>query len=233
MKTLFSLYAWFVWVMHLVFAVPVLLVALALGPKPGLRVVQAMARSAFFCCGIRIKVIGAERVDWSRSHVFMGNHQNLLDPFALVVSIPHHMVGIEKRENQRLPLYGAASKAWGNIPIDRADPEAARETIAEATERLKHGKSIVILPEGTRSKDGRIGPFKKGGFHMALGAGADIVPFTFNGAYQLMRNGDWRLRPGEIEVVFGEAIATEGYDRERLDELVAAVREAICANFKG
>ncbi|MNL62013.1 hypothetical protein D3C87_1859940 [compost metagenome] len=67
---------------------------------------------------------------------------------------------------------------------------------------------------------------------MALGAGADIVPFTFNGAYQLLRNGDWRLRPGEIELVFGEAIATEGYTRDTLDELVAKVREAVCANFK-
>ncbi|MBO9541071.1 1-acyl-sn-glycerol-3-phosphate acyltransferase [bacterium] len=232
MKTLFSLYAWLVWVLHLLVAVPVLLVTLPINPAIGLRVVQAAARSAFFLCGIRIRVLGAERVDWSRAHVFMGNHQNLLDPFILVVAIPHHMVGIEKRENQRLPLYGPASRAWGNIPIDREDPEAARATIAEATDRLKQGTSIVILPEGTRTKDGRIGPFKKGGFHMALGAGADIVPFTFNGAYQLLRNGDWRLQPGEIELVFGEAIATEGYTRETLDDLVAKVREAVCANFK-
>jgi 1-acyl-sn-glycerol-3-phosphate acyltransferase len=233
MKMLFSLYAWFIWILHLLIALPVLIAALAINPALGLRVVQAMARSAFFLSGIRIEVSGAERVDWSRPHVFMGNHQNLLYPFALVVSIPHHMVGIEKRENQRLPLYGPASRAWGNIPIDRGDSGAARATITEATERLKRGTSIVILPEGTRTKDGQIGPFKKGGFHMALGAGADIVPFTFNGAYQLLRNGDWRLRPGVIEVVFGEAIATEGYTPETLDALVEAVRGAICANFKG
>lgn len=233
MNALYSLYAWIVWVLHLLLLGPFVLVATLVSPKLGYHAIRLVAASALGLTGIRVRVRGREKVDWSRPHVFMGNHQNMLDPFAFVIAVRHHMVGIEKKENQRIPVYGRISKAWGNLPIDRSNPEAARETIALAAQRFKQGTSVAILPEGTRTKDGSIGPFKKGGFHLAVGAGADIVPFTFNGAYERLQTGSWRIHPGTIEVVFAEAIPTAGYGRENLDELVERVRGAVCANFKG
>lgn len=232
MNALYSLYCWITWVLHLLVFGPVVLAATLVSPKLGFHAIRLVARSALTLTGIRVRVMGRERVDWSRPHVFMGNHQNLLDPFALVLAIPTFMVGIEKKENQRIPVYGAISRAWGNLPIDRSNPGAARETIALAAERFKAGTSVAILPEGTRTKDGSIGPFKKGGFHLALGTGADIVPFTFNGAFERLKTGSWRVYPGTIEVVFGDAISTQGYGKENLEALVERVRGAICANFQ-
>lgn len=233
MNALFSLYAWLVWVLHLLILGPFTLLATLISPHLGFWALKLVAGSALFLTGIRVKVTGRERVDWSRSYIFMGNHQNLLDPFAYVLAMPRHVVGIEKRENLRIPIYGWLSRAWGNLPIDRSNPQAARETIALAAERFKQGTSVTIFPEGTRTKDGSIGPFKKGGFHLAVDAQADIVTFTFNGAFDRLVTGSWRITPGVIEVVFGEAIPTSGYSRETLDELVERVRGAVCANFKG
>lgn len=233
MTALYSLYAWVTWILHLVVFGPWALLATLISPKLGFRAIKLIAASALFLTGIRVAVIGRDRVDWNRPHVFMGNHQNLLDPFAYVLALPIYMVGIEKKENRSIPVYGWISQAWGNLHIDRSNPEAARETIAQAVERFKEGISVTILPEGTRTKDGSIGPFKKGGFHLAVGAGADIVPFTFNGAFDRLKTGSWQIRPGTIEVVFSEAIPTQGYSRDNLDELVERVRGAVCANFKG
>jgi 1-acyl-sn-glycerol-3-phosphate acyltransferase len=233
MNVLFSIYVWLMWIVHLVVFGPPTLLALLFSRRAGFRMVRGLSRSALAVAGIRVRVSGAEKVDWSRAHVFMGNHQNLLDPFILVLAVQRHMVGIEKQENHRIPIYGQLARAWGNIPIDRGNPAAAHATIGAATARMKEGASVLILPEGTRTKDGSIGPFKKGGFHMALDAGADIVPFTINGAYQVFQTGSWRVHPGVVEVIFGETIPTAGYTKETMDALVARVREAVCAHFTG
>lgn len=231
--TLFSIYVWIAWTLHLVLLGPIAVVLTLLSPTLGFRFVQLASRSVFFFAGIRVVVRGRERVDWSHAYVLMGNHQSLLDPFVLVIGVPQHMVGIEKRENLKIPVYGALARAWGNIPIHREDPQAAREAIALAEERLRTGHSIAILPEGTRSMTGFMGPFKKGGFHLALNTGAAIVPVTFNGVWERFRPGDWRVWPGTCEVVFDAPIPTAGYGKETMDALMERVRGAIAANFRG
>lgn len=233
LNALYSVYVWFVWGLILLLLGPLVVLATALSPHWGFWGLKSISWLAFSLAGIRVKVEGLERVDWSKSYVLMGNHQNMLDPFAYVIALPKHVVGVEKRENLKIPVYGWLSRAWGMIPIDRSNPEAARESIAIAGDRFRDGISVTILPEGTRTKDGRIGPFKKGGFHLALGTGAEIVPFTFNGAYRILKTGSWRVMPGTIEVVFSAPIPTEGYDQESMDVLVSRVRDAICANYKG
>lgn len=233
LNTLFSLWIWTVWIVVFalggLIAIPMLLVSRQLG----FLAVKAVSWIALHAAGIRVRIVGAEKVDWSKAHVFMGNHQNILDGFVFAIAIKKHIIGIEKKETLKMPIYGWLTQAWGNLPIDRSNPQAARDTIALAEERLREGTSIAILPEGTRTKDGSVGPFKKGGFHLALNAGADIVPFTFNGAFELKRTGDWHVKPGEIEIVFDEAIPTAGYTKETLEDLMAEVRGVICKNFKG
>lgn len=232
MRTLFSIYVWIVWLLHLFVLGPIALFFVALDPRGlGFKIVRFGSWSALRLAGIKVVARGHEQVAWDKPQVFMGNHLNLLDPFAACIVVPRHFAGVEKVENLKIPVYGWLSQAWGNIAIQREDKANAHAGIATATDRIKAGDSIFILPEGTRSKDGTMGPFKKGGFHMALDAHADIVPFTFNGSFHVLRNGDWKVYPGTIEIVFGEAIPTAGYTKERLDELVTRVRDAIAANL--
>lgn len=233
LTTLFSIYIWAVWIV--VFAIGCLLAIpmLMISRQLGFMAVKATSWIALHAAGIRVTIKGAEKVDWSKAYVFMGNHQNILDGFVFALGIKKHIIGIEKKETLKFPIYGWLTQAWGNLPIDRSNPQAARDTIALAEERLKAGTSIAILPEGTRTKDGSVGPFKKGGFHLALNTGADIVPFTINGAYELKQTGDWRVRPGEIEMIFDHPIATRDYDKDAIEALMAEVRGVICKNFKG
>jgi len=233
MITLYSCYVWVVWILLLILLGPVALLGVLASRQLGFRLVRFASRLAFLLAGIRVRVRGAELVDWGKAQVFMGNHQNGIDPFAMVLAVRRHMVGIEKASNFKIPVYGALVRAWGNIPIVREDPVEARKSLEVAARRLKEGISIAILPEGTRSKDGSIGPFKKGGFHLALDTGADIVPFTINGSFALFQTGGWKIRPGVIEVVFGKALSTAGYTKNTLTDLMDAVRAAICENFRG
>lgn len=233
LNSLFSIWIWTVWIV--VFAIGSLLTIplLLISRQLGFLAVKAISWIALHAAGIRVRIVGTEKVDWSKAHVFMGNHQNILDGFVFVMAIKKHIIGVEKKETLKFPIYGWLTQAWGNLPIDRSNPHAARETIALAEARLREGTSIVILPEGTRTKDGSIGPFKKGGFHLALNTGADIVPFTFNGAFELKQTGDWHVRPGVIEIVFDQAIPTAGHTKDTIEDLMAEVRGAICHNFKG
>ena len=227
LNALYSLYAWLVWgTLLLVLGLPgVLLTAIA--PEAGFRFVRWASLLAFRLVGIRVEVKGGEAVDWSRAYVVMGNHQSLLDPFVVLKHFVRRPIALEKIELQRVPVYGWLSRAWGNVAIKREDREHALAGLEETRRRLEAGHCIGIMPEGTRTKDGRIGPFKKGGFHMALGAGAEILPFTINGAYRCFASGGWRLRPGTIEVVFAAPIPTAGYSKETLDELIARFRAVV------
>jgi 1-acyl-sn-glycerol-3-phosphate acyltransferase len=234
MRSVLSIYCWLVWLAHFMIPGPFIVLAVLVSPRRlGFWLTTSAIRSAFFLTGIKVVARGRENVDWSRAHVFMGNHQNMLDPFAMVIAIQRHVVVIEKVENLKIPVYGWFTRAWGNIPIRREDPDSAREGIALAATRLQEGMSIGIMPEGTRSKDGTVGAFKKGGFHMAIDAGADIVPFTINGAYDRLPRGDWRIHPGTIEIVFGETIPTEGLGKNDIEPLIDRVRAAVLANFTG
>lgn len=228
---LFSIYVWLIWGVGMLILAPIFVVTAAFSKEAALRVFQAWVGFLLLCAGIRVRVVGADKVDWDHTAVFMGNHMNGLDPFFFALSFRRHMVGIEKASNFKIPFYGHIVKAWGNIPIHRENPEKARATIAVACERLKSGASIGILPEGTRSKDGRIGPFKKGGFHLAIDAGADIVPFTISGAWSVLKNGDWRIHPGTVVVTYGERISTDGHVKTDLEPLMTQVRAAIEAPF--
>lgn len=231
LNTLYSIYAWLVWSLCLVvLGLPAVLLT-AINPELGFRFVRWASRLALGLAGIRVHVRGAEDVDWTRAYVVMGNHQSVLDPFVVLPAFPRRPIAIEKVENLRLPVYGWLSRAWGNIPIKREDREQAIAGVESAKERIAAGHSIGIMPEGTRTKDGHIGPFKKGGFHLALGAGADILPFTIKGAYEVMARDGWRVGRSAIEVTFLPPIATTSYSRETLDELIAHVRGVVETHY--
>src|SRR5262249_44174859 len=147
------------------------------------RVCQKLYRSAFWLAGIRVRVSGLEHLSRGKPYVLMGNHVNFLDPFMLCVGMPVPTVALEKNKNFGIPIYGWVMRRWGTLSVDRGKPEQARLDLARAGEILRRdGSWLILFPEGTRTRDGRVGPFKKGGFHLALSTGVEIVPFTQNGA---------------------------------------------------
>lgn len=179
--------------------------------------------------GIKLIVRGLEHIDPTRGYLFASNHVNLFEPFLGMMAIPQWIVAIEKESNFKIPVYGLLIKAWGNIPINRTDIHAAKRTLDIACQALASGTSIAIMPEGTRTRDGRLGPFKKGAFHMAIDAKATIVPYVFKGLYAINRTGSYLLTPGTVEVVFTPPIDTSEYTKETLLELSDRVRAQILA----
>jgi 1-acyl-sn-glycerol-3-phosphate acyltransferase len=177
--------------------------------------------------GARLEAEGRERLDPARGYVYIFNHQSFLDHFALASQVPGFLVGVEKIESRSIPVYGFVTRWWGNVAIDRSNPEEAIQSIAETQRVLREGVSICVAPEGTRSRDGRVGPFKKGGFHMAVEMGAPIAPVSIIGMAAVNPDRRFQLRAGPVRLVFHEPIETRPGDD--VVTLAAEVRERICS----
>lgn len=188
------------------------------------------ARATLRAAGVRIDAQGRDRIPAGRAVVFMPNHQSNIDPPAVFVLLPPVLV-LGKQEFFRVPVLGRAMRLRGFVPIDRKNRERAIEAVEQAIRSLQAGRSFLVFPEGTRSPDGRLQPFKKGAFMMALKAGAPIVPISLSGASQVMRKGEFAIHPGRVRITFHDPVATEGCavdDRERIME---SVRQAILSGL--
>ena len=183
--------------------------------------------------GVTIEVENRAKLIAEQPYVFMANHASSLDIWAVFVAIPRRIRLIAKKQLARIPLFGWVMWAGRFIFIDRQNSIAARRSIEEAGERIRNGDSVLIFPEGTRTRDGSLGAFKKGGFHLAVRAGVPIVPVALKGTRELMPRGSYLLRRGTIRVIIGEPIATQGLSEaertilsERVRGIVAAMLES-------
>ncbi len=147
------------------------------------------AKSILFVCNVRLKIEGLDRIDPEAPRVYMVNHQSYFDIFSLLAAIPVDFKFILKKELMMIPLLGSAMKRTGYISIDRGDPRKALKSVNTAAEKMRKGASVIIFPEGTRSDDGSVGPFKKGGFHLAIKSGNPIVPVTLSNSLNIMPKG--------------------------------------------
>lgn len=179
--------------------------------------------------GIRVVVEGLEKVPTDGPVIYMGNHQGNFDINALTVAVPRLFSWIAKEELFRIPVFGAAMKRAGYIPLDRSGGRKALKSMKAAAARIAAGASVVIFPEGTRTKDGSLLPFKRGAFLLAVKSGVPIVPFTINGSRAINPRNRIELHPGTITVSFAAPIATAGGAE---DELMTQVREAIAARLE-
>ncbi len=177
--------------------------------------------------GVKIVVDMRASLVPGRPYVFMANHASSLDIWAAFVAIPRRVRMIAKKQLARIPLFGWAMWAGRFIFIDRQNGVAARRSIDEAGQRIQNGESVLIFPEGTRTRDGTLGPFKKGGFHLAVKAGVPIVPVALRGTRALMPRGSLLLRSGTITVVIGEPIFTQGLSDEERATLNDRVRGVV------
>jgi 1-acyl-sn-glycerol-3-phosphate acyltransferase len=178
--------------------------------------------------GVRTRVRHRERLGESRPAIYVTNHTSALDAFISMWLCPMGGCGIAKKEIARIPFFGWAYRLSGHLLIDRGDREdaiAALEATAEFVRR--HCLSIWIWPEGTRSRDGRLLPFRMGFAHLAIATGLPLVPVVFHGAHERLPDRSVRLMPGALEVEVMEPIDTRSWKRETVDEHVEQVHEIV------
>jgi len=200
--------------------------------NPVHKVARMWARSIMFASRIKVTVIGLANIDPTQSYVYMSNHQSNFDIPVLLAYLPVQFRWLAKAELFKIPIFGRAMRGAGYIKIDRYNQESAFESINEAARKMKNGVSAMIFPEGTRSRDGNIRSFKKGGFVMALNAGVPIVPIVLKGTWTIMDKSSLRINTGEVSLNILAPIATTGYTRETKDDLIKSVRAAIRQGFE-
>lgn len=186
----------------------------------------AGARLAVWLAGVRLEVHGREKIVSERPVVYMMNHQSNCDPAAVVGLLPPVLI-LVKSEFFRIPVLGTGMRLRGFIPVDRRKREHARAAIHRAVDSLKSGHSFLVFPEGTRSPDGRLLPFKKGVFLMAVQASVPIVPISISGSRNVMAKGKLAIRPGVVRITFHQPVETRSISENEIGTLQFGVRDKI------
>jgi 1-acyl-sn-glycerol-3-phosphate acyltransferase len=175
--------------------------------------------------GLPVETRGLEQLAPDRAYVYAANHASFVDVWVLVARLPGSVRFVAKRELLRVPLFGAAIRATGQMPVDRQNRNAAERSYDAAAQALRSGRSVIVFVEGTRSPDGRLGEFKKGAFVLAIEARAPLVPVYLGGTHEAMPRGSLWLRRRPVILVVGEPIPTDGLAYEDRDALLARARE--------
>jgi 1-acyl-sn-glycerol-3-phosphate acyltransferase len=175
--------------------------------------------------GVRTETVGRERLDPRQTYIFMANHVSNIDPPVFVPLLGRRVFILVKKELFRIPVLGYAMRKAQFIAVDRQNRDAAVESVKKAIDVLRSGMSMMAYPEGTRSRDGKLLPFKKGPFHLAMDSGISVVPVTIIGAHEVWPKGRFRIAPGKITMVFHSPIDPQAFSSR--EELMQAVRAKI------
>jgi 1-acyl-sn-glycerol-3-phosphate acyltransferase len=188
-------------------------------------------RCGLFLGGARLVITGLEHVPPDQPVIFMPNHQSNFDILALLAGIPGQFRWLAKAELFRVPLFGMTMRHAGYIPVERSDRRKSMESMKTAAARIAEGTSVVIFPEGTRSDDGKLLEFKKGGFMMALQSGVQIVPMAIQGSYDILPKQRYRVRGGTIEVTFFPPLTTADRSIRQIGALIEEVKAPIAKSL--
>jgi 1-acyl-sn-glycerol-3-phosphate acyltransferase len=187
-------------------------------------------RNILRLAGVKFEVRRAPGFDPRRTCIFICNHVNLFDAFVIYSAIPQFVRGFELESHFHYPIYGWMMGRFGNIPVpDKPTRESLDIMTQRARAALDSGISLIAFAEGSRTRDGRVQPFKKGIFRIAQANGIAIAPMSIAGSFQFFRTGHWMLHPGKITVYLHDTIAAEEVQREDLDELRERVWEIVAA----
>lgn len=184
---------------------------------------------------VRVKVQGRENIDPKTSYVFVANHQGAYDIFAIYGFLNHNFKWMMKIGLRKFPVIGVACAAAGHIFVDNSSPAAIRKTMDKAEKTLRDGMSVVVFPEGSRSRNGRMGRFHTGAFQLAKEFQLPVVPVTIDGAYDVLSRGRWLPDYGTIKITIHAPIAppADEADRRRCsDEAAEAIRTSLPARFR-
>jgi len=176
---------------------------------------------------IRVKINGKENFSPKKSYIFVSNHQSIYDVFVIYGWLNSRFKWIMKNSLRKIPLVGFACEKAGHIFIDRSSPLKAQKSIKNAEEKLKNGASVVIFPEGSRTKDGNVNKFKRGAFKIAEDLKLPIVPITIDGAYKAMPHNSFYIKPCKIVATIHQHIDCEQLTEENMEQYIAKTRETI------
>jgi 1-acyl-sn-glycerol-3-phosphate acyltransferase len=182
--------------------------------------------------GVHVKVEGLEQLRKKGPYIFMANHQGSYDIFALLGRLPFQFKWLAKKEIFSIPILGWAMTVAGYVSIDRDGTRETVEAMNKAAQKIQEGMSVVIFPEGTRSADGSIQPFKKGGFTLAVKSKVPIVPIAIAGSREILPKDKLTISPGDIRVRIGCPIETAHCSTKDRQALMEEVKQAISSQFK-
>ncbi|MDD5204613.1 MAG: lysophospholipid acyltransferase family protein [Desulfobacterales bacterium] len=185
------------------------------------------ARLILWVCGVKVQVRGLENLHPAAARLYLCNHQSYFDIFALLAYLPVQFKFVMKKELMSLPLLGITMRRAGYIGIDREDAREALKGMNQAAEKMKKGTSILVFPEGTRSPDGLLQPFKPGAFHIAFKSQCDIVPLIIDGSRLIVPKGSLRIQKGSFTLHIGKPIPIHGYSKKNMSVLTEKVRDAM------
>ena len=221
-----------VWAMVLVltvlFGVPAIFAALV--PPRGdwfLRFARGWARSVLAVAGISVRVLHREKAERGKSVVVVANHESFCDILVLLATLPMQVRFLAKRSVFRVPVLGWSIAAAGFVPVDRGNRARGAATVGAALRRLEGGRSLVIFPEETRTRDGELLPFKRGAAHLALKSALPLLPVGIAGTFRILPRGSWEIRPGPVVISIGNPIDVAGRTLRDRDAVTATVRDEI------
>lgn len=189
------------------------------------RVAIFWAKSILFVSNVKVHVTGTANINGEQSYIFMANHQSNFDILALFAGLPVQFRWLAKAELFKIPIFAQGMKGCGYISIDRSNRESAFQSIREAAQKIKNGASVMIFPEGTRSPDGELLPFKKGGFVLAMGSGVPVVPMVITGSLSIMPKKRLRIKSGRIHLDILPPIDISALGIANKDQLIGLVRQ--------
>jgi 1-acyl-sn-glycerol-3-phosphate acyltransferase len=186
------------------------------------------AKVVGWICGTTVSVHGEENLVHGQSFVYVSNHASMFDIPAVIAGIPDEIRIVYKKELERIPIFGWGLKYGSYIGIDRGRSAEAQKSLEEATGRIRNGESVLLFAEGTRTLDGKLQPFKRGAFHIAVRAGVPVVPLTINGSFRILPKRSIAVRPGAVELILEQPIYLRGKNGKEAElELMEKVHTAI------
>jgi 1-acyl-sn-glycerol-3-phosphate acyltransferase len=228
------------WVRSLLFTIPLITaftvgvgIAALAGALLGLRgdfqnrCLRLGAQMVLHASLVRVTVSGLEKIYPAKTYVFCSNHLSYMDPPVLLACLGHRVRFLAKKSLFSMPFLGWAMWGAGYVPIERENPRAAARSLARAANTIRSGNSIILFPEGSRSRDGALQPFLSGGFRLAIEVQAPVVPLAIAGTRQVLAPGSIHVHGGRVQLIVGDPIPTLGMTAGERKKLAARVRNNI------
>lgn len=195
--------------------------------KIGYFILKNWTKGGLMLFGIKVKLHGSENIIKGKGHIYVSNHLSYLDILVLLATIPDNIRMVYRSEISKIPVFGWAMLACGFISIDRTNIKSAIRSLEKGAKKIKKGISILIFPEGTRSPDGKTGEFKRGMFLLAEQSGADIIPVSISGTYELLKRDTYKVKSGKVNIVIGKPMK---FRKDK--QFVSELRDVVVKNIK-
>ncbi len=189
-------------------------------------------KSCLKLAGLKLTITGTEHLPSHGPVIYASNHQSNFDIPIMYAGLPIQFRWLAKQELFDIPFFGSAMKHSGYIPIDRSNRRKSMESFEQAARKIKNGTSVIIFPEGTRTADGNVQPFKKGALLLAAKARVPVVPITIKGSFQVQSKDSLKIHSGPLELVISPPLDTTGMKSKDIEVLTEKIHATIAMNLK-